>query len=81
MSSNEFADWMAFYQLNPFGVYRADINAATIAATIANANAAKGKKFTIKDFLPEFKAAQEEKTSMPAEEVISFFQRMQQGIP
>jgi hypothetical protein len=52
LSSSELTEWMAYEKTTgPLGRHRQDIQAATIAATIANANRSKGKKFKIKDFL------------------------------
>ncbi len=42
MSSREFAEWMAYYRLEPFGDERADLRAGTIAAPLLNMWAAKG---------------------------------------
>lgn len=79
MSSNEFADWIAYYQLQPFGPYRGDVQAAMVACTIANANAKKGTHYAPKDFIPKFvtpgQRAQEDR--MKPSEVRGFFQLMQ----
>lgn len=79
MSSDEFTDWMLYYQLNPFGPWRGDIQAALVASTIANANAAKGKKFHIKDFMPEFKSSVQATRPENSDQVIALFRGMQQG--
>lgn len=52
MGSAELTEWMAVERITgPFGRRRADIQAATIAATVANANRGKGKRFKVSDFL------------------------------
>jgi hypothetical protein len=52
LSSTELTEWIAYEKMNgPLGSKRQDIQAATISATIANANRSKGKKFKISDFL------------------------------
>lgn len=53
LGSEELTEWMAFENMTgPLGRRRNDIQAATIAATIANANRGKGgKKFKLSDFL------------------------------
>lgn len=53
MSSSELTEWMVFEKMTgPLGRYRQDIQAATIAAVIANANRGKGgRSFKISDFL------------------------------
>lgn len=53
LDSAELTEWMAFEKITgPLGRRRGDIQAATIAATIANANRGKGsRKFKVSDFL------------------------------
>jgi hypothetical protein len=53
LDSYELTEWMVFEQMTgPLGRRRGDIQAATIAATIANANRGKGgRKFKMTDFL------------------------------
>ena len=43
MSSAEFAEWMAFYRLDPFGSWREDYRAGTIAAATVNSRAFRPK--------------------------------------
>lgn len=53
--SRQFAEWQAYYQLEPWGEERADLRAGIIASTIANVNRGKGQRaFTPSDFMPEF---------------------------
>jgi hypothetical protein len=53
LDSYELTEWMVFEKMTgPLGRRRGDIQAATIAATIANANRGKGgRKFKMTDFL------------------------------
>jgi len=53
LSSTELTEWIAFEKITgPLGRRRSDIQAATIAATVANANRGKGgRKFKMSDFL------------------------------
>lgn len=53
LDSAELTEWMAFENMTgPLGRRRYDIQAATIAATIANGNRGKGgRKFKLSDFL------------------------------
>ncbi|WP_282703254.1 hypothetical protein [Streptomyces sp. CC219B] len=53
LDSYELSEWMVFEKMTgPLGRRRGDIQAATVAAAIANANRPKGgRKFTVKDFL------------------------------
>lgn len=50
MSSQEFAEWMAYAQIEPFGGSRADLRFAMIATLIAGIAGVKG--FDPYDFLP-----------------------------
>ncbi len=57
MTSREFAEWEAYYELEPFGEERADIRSAIVASTVANANRnpkARAKPFEVDDFMPKF---------------------------
>lgn len=55
MSSAELTRWMAYEQMTgPLGGQRDDQLTALLAAVIANANRAKGRKAKPKDFLPEW---------------------------
>lgn len=52
MSSAEFAQWMMYYQLEPFGAHRDNLHAAIIASLFANAHRGKGKPaFSVDDFM------------------------------
>lgn len=61
LGSAELTEWMAFERMSgPLGRRRNDIQAATIAATIANANRGKkGKPFKMQDFLIPYGENQE----------------------
>jgi len=62
MSSREFAEWLAYYSLEPFGEVRADLRMATVAALIANANRNGQKRkepYTPQDFMPKFEDSPE----------------------
>jgi hypothetical protein len=55
IDSREFSEWMAFYQLEPFGPERLDVGSAIVAATIANVHRGRAARaFKPGDFLPEF---------------------------
>jgi len=57
MSSYEFSEWMAYYNLEPFGEERADLRMAMLASLIANVNRDKKRRpnpFLPKDFMPKF---------------------------
>lgn len=65
MSSEEYADWLAYYQLNPFGPYRADVQTANIARWIAQVNARKGYTAKLEDFIVTFAAPGASKPMSP----------------
>lgn len=57
MSYAEFLDWIAYYELQPFGLE--NWNAGVIASTIANVHRdikKKKKPFTPSDFMPKVDA-------------------------
>ena len=53
ISAREFAEWIAYGTVEPFGEERADLRAGIIASTVANANSRK--KFQASDFMPKFR--------------------------
>ena len=53
IGSDELTEWMAFYQMEPFGDFRADVRSGIVAATFANAHRSRdAKPFTPEDFMP-----------------------------
>jgi hypothetical protein len=54
MSYEEFIQWQAFYESNPFDEERSDLNAANIAAMIYNMGRTKGKSLSPKDCVLKF---------------------------
>ena len=55
MSSAEFAEWIAFHNIDPWSQVRDDLRSATIATVIANANRGKRQRvFKVDDFMPKF---------------------------
>ena len=64
MTSAQFAEWMAYAQLEPWGEERADLRAGIIASTMANSmRSKKGKPFKPQDFMPKFEPEDEEVTA------------------
>jgi hypothetical protein len=54
MSSAEFAEWIAFSQIEPFGFEAEFLGHAQTAAVIANANRGKdAQPLKVKDFMPK----------------------------
>jgi len=55
ISSREFAEWIAYSTIEPFGEERADLRAGIIASVIANVNRGKGHApYKPRDFMPTF---------------------------
>lgn len=60
MTSSQFAEWLAFARVEPFGEARADLRAGIVASTIANIHKAKGRKpYSPQDFMPDFEPEDE----------------------
>lgn len=53
MSSREFSEWMAFYNIDPFGDQRADLRAAIQSSLLFNVNRGKGQSAkSVEDYMP-----------------------------
>tara|TARA_Y100001951_G_C11255413_1_gene249052 strand:+ start:868 stop:1122 length:255 start_codon:yes stop_codon:yes gene_type:complete len=67
IDSRELSEWMAYYELNPFGSVRDDLQAGIIASTIANVNRGKNdKSFAPSDFMPYMEKPQQSEGDMQA---------------
>ncbi len=80
MSSHEFAEWMAFFQLQPYGEARADFRNASLMALIANVMTRTKDSDPIKtpgEFMPDFEKALDERE---AQEEIPEHERLWQKI-
>jgi hypothetical protein len=62
----QLREWMAFYELSPWGAERGDLQAAIVASTIANVWRAKGRRYRVADFLPTFGARAQTQEEMAA---------------
>lgn len=54
ITARELVEWMAYYELEPWGEERADLRAAIVASTIANIFRGKRAAYKVEDFMPEF---------------------------
>lgn len=53
--SRLLSEWMAFFQIEPFGEERADLQAGIVAAAVVNSQRAKGSRaISPFDFIPKF---------------------------
>lgn len=51
---DEFLEWMDYYQIEPWGEWRADLRTGIVASTVANVFRGKGKSTKPQDFMPKF---------------------------
>lgn len=71
-TSAELVEWMAYYQMEPFGPERGDLQAGIVAATVANVNrdTKKQKKpYSAQDFMPKFTGGGGGKTAKSPDEL------------
>lgn len=71
-TSAELTEWAIYYEMEPFGPERGDLQAGIVAATVANVNrdAKKQKKpYSAQDFMPQFKAGAGGKTEKTPDEL------------
>lgn len=53
LNAREFAEWIAYWNIEPWGEERADLRAGIIAATVANAAPFRsGRSFAASEFMP-----------------------------
>lgn len=71
IDSSELTEWIAFYDLEPFGDERADIRSAIVASTTANVWGAKTK---LSDFIPRW----EKPEPTPWQKVKGYFMSLAQ---
>jgi len=67
IDSREFAEWLAFMELEPFGPARDDLRAGTLAALIANVNRDPHRHgpFEPADFFAELKVEDAPAAGLP----------------
>lgn len=57
ISPQQLGEWLAYYQTDPWGEYRADLRMGIVIANVLQALGAKkqgGGSFTAADFMPDF---------------------------
>ena len=64
MTWTQLREWMAFYELDPWGGPRGDLQAAIVASTMANLWRQKGRAYRVADFLPTFGARRQTQSEM-----------------
>lgn len=78
ISSRELSEWQAYYTLEPFGEWAADVRAGVVASTVANVNRGKNSKpFKPGDFMPQWDDGPVEE--LTPEETVKAFARAMGG--
>ena len=76
VSSQELAEWTAYFILEPFGEERADVRAALVSATVANTARDPRKRrrpFTAQEFMPRFEPKQRRQTWQEQLRIVEMF--------
>ena len=61
MTAREFVQWQAYYNINPFGPERGDMQAAVGACVTANVNRGKStKEYRVSDFVLSFETPKQQ---------------------
>lgn len=79
MSGQQLTEWMAYFELEPFGEERADYRMATLAALTANIHRdpEKSDEFRVQDFMPRFDGSPaEEAPQIGKDEAIAAIESM-----
>jgi hypothetical protein len=74
VSSRELAEWMAFFELEPWGTEVEDWRAGLIASTVANANRDQKRRrrpYEPQDFMPRRDVRPKETEEQPVEDQIA----------
>lgn len=82
MSSRELSEWMAFFQLEPWGCEMEDWRAGMVAATIANVNRdtkKQRKPYEPQDFMPKRAAITEDQDADEIERVLKMWEAVLGG--
>jgi hypothetical protein len=84
MSYEEFKEWQAYYEIEPFGEYKKDFRAGIIASSIFNSKRTKqsDKIFSPTDFIPNFdsKAKSKDKRKQTVEEQNKIAKKLRQQL-
>lgn len=72
MSGEEFAEWVAFSRLHPFGEERADLRNGILACEVLRPHLKKGVMIKPQDFMPDFMP----KKPKSPEEIMAHFARV-----
>lgn len=66
MDAKEMTDWIAFWNMEPWGDERSDFRSGVIASTVANVMSSKGRSFTPQDFMLNGNRRRQSEASMRA---------------
>lgn len=71
VSSREFAEWLAYHRIEPWGPVRGDLRAAMVAKTVADVHRGKDQEpYPISDFLLRFGAEARGRTRQSAKTLL-----------
>ena len=77
----EFAGWMAFYAIEPWGESRADLRMGILASVQANIWRGKDSQpFGASDFIPDFDAGYDQPTEDELDALIEQQERMMEAV-
>lgn len=80
ISGREFAEWLAYYQIEPWGEERADLRAGIVASTVANVHRTKSQKaYKPEDFVPKFKVPEKEPDRQTWEEQLMIVEMLNEA--
>lgn len=54
IDSRELTEWLAYDRISPIGQERGDVQAASVALTVANFNRTRKEPYSLSDFLPHY---------------------------
>jgi hypothetical protein len=69
ISAREFAEWIAYYGMSPFGPQRDDIRSGVLGASLASMWAKKGSRLKASDFMPDFEKSKPENRQESQEQI------------
>lgn len=62
MTAAQMAEWVAYHEMDPIGQERGDLQAAIVAATVANSVRHKGRAAKPSDFMPRWRPRRRQTT-------------------
>ncbi len=79
ITSREFAEWLAYYRLEPFGEERADLRSARLMALLAQINGDGRMEYSAADFMPDFESDRKSEVDVADKARVIFGGMMRKG--